>query len=338
MSNQNPPRKRYAAVNRCIYCGRTEADGRLTSEHILALSLGGREELPKASCDPCAAITRDIEQFVAVDMLKAPRTKFRMKSRRKLPEALPIQFTDQNGNESYERVAISDHPATIGLIRVRPPALLDGREPSQMIQGWPWIFVTDREAHNRMARRNPTYTFTMAEFHVEKFNRVLAKTAYAVAVAELGLGTFLPLVTSLILDGSNLSETFVGGEVENPAPEPFLHKVHVFTPYYANDRCYVVVTIRLFAQLGGPVYHVVVGEQNIPPFEFSDTPKPIRGEWYWHVVCRQCRKPFPILHDASKGTWNGLIGNAFLNVTCPSCGARCIYTTEERKRWEFTGG
>lgn len=323
---QNPPRRQYAPVNRCIYCGRT---GDLTDEHILALSLGGREILPKASCRSCAEVTGDIEQHLAGHILKPARTKYRMKSRRKHPLLLPITYTDATGNERTQNVAIEDHPGSFVLIKMKPPAILDGRTPSRMIQGRPWIHVPDVAAHNRLVEDKQS--LGLPAFKLETFNRVLAKTAYAYAVA-LGLDKFQPLVIGLILDGSEISEYVVGGEIEDLPAEEMLHKLQITTPLWHEGRCYVAVDIRLFAQFGGPRYRVVVGEQNGPVFQFDARPAPQRSEFYWTVRCRQCRKPIPALHDISRGKVDPFKDVIYWNIPCPECGAKCLYNSYEAGR------
>ena len=57
----NPSHVVFAPARECIYCGATDG---LTTEHIIPYSLGGRFELPEASCNECTEITKKIEQTV----------------------------------------------------------------------------------------------------------------------------------------------------------------------------------------------------------------------------------------------------------------------------------
>ena len=62
------PSKRYATVNRCIYCGSDAAP--LTDEHIIPLALAGDATiLPNASCLVCAEITGKLEGYCLRGML-----------------------------------------------------------------------------------------------------------------------------------------------------------------------------------------------------------------------------------------------------------------------------
>jgi len=328
---QNPPRKKYPPVGRCIYCGRTDD---LTDEHILALSLGGREVLEKASCRPCAAITRDIEQFVAVDMLKPVRTKLKMRSRRKKPTHFRVKFVAPDGTETYEEVLPEDHPSPFVLVQLPTPGILERRPPARFFTAQSVITYFDPEAQQKQARKEPLKKLSIPmKFHPGLFCRVLAKTAYAYAVAEVGLDNFQPLVVGLILDGSETPTHLVGSNpVILPADRTMLHQMSI-GPFVANDRRYIIVDIRLFAQFGGSIYRVVVGEQGGPVFNFGALDQPVKGDWYWWVKCRQCRDDFKILDDPSKGTWNGLRSDFYVRVSCPHCGARSLYTNVETRRF-----
>ncbi len=90
--------------------------------------------------------------------------------------------------------------------------------------------------------------------------RMLAKIAYADAIARIGLNNFKPLVIDLILrediDPSTLVGTFA--KIENPVGDQF--KYHFTLHEYTVEGVrYLVSKIRLFSNLGAPTYLVVVG-------------------------------------------------------------------------------
>src|SRR5258707_13332584 len=93
----------YAAVGKCIYCDAkvysTRVGIRSTpfgDEHIIAEGLGGKLELPEASCQKCEHITgRIVEQDVLLRTLKSVRLHLgiRGKARSSRPATLPLQAT-----------------------------------------------------------------------------------------------------------------------------------------------------------------------------------------------------------------------------------------------------
>jgi hypothetical protein len=71
---------KYRAVNACIYCGAVNVS--LTDEHIVQDGLGGRHELPKASCQVCQRIiNEEFEQYCLRSVLGTARAHFRLKGK-----------------------------------------------------------------------------------------------------------------------------------------------------------------------------------------------------------------------------------------------------------------
>ena len=98
-------------------------------------------------------------------------------------------------------------------------------------------------------------------FQMLPFARMLAKISHSYAVGQLGLHAFRPLLPPLILGESTAAPWLVGGGASAPAPdtEPLLHDVWLQKCLTAGVE-YVLARIRLFAFVGMPRYHVVVGE------------------------------------------------------------------------------
>jgi hypothetical protein len=89
---------------------------------------------------------------------------------------------------------------------------------------------------------------------------MLAKIAHSFAVAEMGLGSFKPLLPDLIL-GKTMTPTYwVGGQLDIPPPG-VTDRIDLDYDWNANGKTFTVAHIRLFAQLGAPLYHVVIGER-----------------------------------------------------------------------------
>lgn len=246
---QLPP-KIYAAVNRCIYCRTTE--GELSNEHILMFGLGGKDILPKASCNACARITSQLEQFVARDMWGAFRAFARMESRSKKnrPTDYPLFFQSSDGGRRKIAVPIDQFPASLALPVLQVPAFISGQR-HETCSAWCMIYNPDE------LKQWSGQSMFLPPINVPLFSRFLAKTAHAYAIAELGIGTFTPLLPEVILERHDRPVDFVGCFRE-PPDETLPHRVQMMY-IMLNEVKLVCVQIRLFAKLGAPEYVVVVG-------------------------------------------------------------------------------
>jgi hypothetical protein len=92
---------------------------------------------------------------------------------------------------------------------------------------------------------------------------MIAKIAHSYAVAELGVDAFKSTLTPAIRNQPQRMLEFVGGDWEVPPAKSHLHDIHwrVQTVGRVN---YVVVSLRLFAFMGSPQYHIVAGELTRP--------------------------------------------------------------------------
>ena len=97
--------------------------------------------------------------------------------------------------------------------------------------------------------------------HIDYLGKMLAKIAHAYATAELGYGSFNPLLINIILGVPPLYiSQYVGGlrDVEPPLGDD-LHIIEIDQTGIGQGR-YIVVKIQLFADRKLPVYYVVAGE------------------------------------------------------------------------------
>jgi hypothetical protein len=88
---------------------------------------------------------------------------------------------------------------------------------------------------------------------------MLAKIAFSYSVARFGLDTFKPLSIQHILVGLENPTPLVGGPPQKPPAEMALHRLtshHVTT----HGKRYLLIEVRLLAQLGAPTYMIVVGQ------------------------------------------------------------------------------
>ncbi len=90
LSDNVPRKKVFDPAGECIYCGSKD---NLTMEHIIPYSLGGRFELPSATCDKCQKITSKLEGKISRDQLHVPRSVSGIQTRRKKDRATSVPVT-----------------------------------------------------------------------------------------------------------------------------------------------------------------------------------------------------------------------------------------------------
>jgi HNH endonuclease len=263
--------RQYAPVGECIYC---RCKDRLTKEHVIPYSAGGRWVLPEASCRDCAAATGAFEGEFARTILGPLRMLYNMPTRRPKdrPKHLPLKVkyrTSIDWEIAYVDRGIC--PFLVGLpLYPMPDALTgvvtEGDRTSATSQLWirGAGFWPDRDAHMQWLcdALGATAVMPTATVNTAPFCLALAKIAHAFAVAELGLGSFEPFLTRMILqrDLSDRAKVIGGGRGNEP-PSDSLHEI-AFSPAVSADPNIVAVRMRLLAFLGTPTYHVAVGRKN----------------------------------------------------------------------------
>jgi hypothetical protein len=246
-----PPQQRYAPVGRCIYCGRTEPP--LSREHIIPYGLDGDLILPKASCSDCSAITGRFEGTCLRGVLLGPRALMKMQSRRDPPSEIEIL-----AGEGKARLPIDDAPIMLMLPTYDLPAMLGGPAEGAP-RHWSMFWRPLRVDMKQMAAMGFS-SFGGPVLHSLSFCRMLAKIAHSMAVVSMGFDGFRPFLNAFILRGEGFIHRYVGGEIENNEPaSDATHEIIVYA-HPLNDVVLVVAKIRLFANGGGPIFLVVVGE------------------------------------------------------------------------------
>ncbi len=247
----------YPPVGRCIYCDSTDD---LRKEHIIPYGLKGVEFLPAASCRKHEAITGKLEQICLRHMFGVFRRSIGMKSRKPktMPKTLPLELVTDNGIVETRQVPIAELPTVLTLPVFGPPGILEGRPPSQSTAPLKWYWA--KPDVPAIIKNLGAQTYNLPVIHLETFMRMIAKIAHAQIVARFGLDAFKPLLLELILEGSDTPNHWVGSPQTQPPAERHLHRI-TWNAVNAQGTKYIVANVRLFAQLGAPVYHVVVGER-----------------------------------------------------------------------------
>jgi hypothetical protein len=250
----------FGPVGNCIYCG--AADGVLTDEHIVPFGLDGNAILRMASCKPCSTITGKFEGTVLRGIYGDFRMHRNMRTRRKKerPEAKEIGTENGPASISWREYAAPlwiyemglsgfylDAPPDLDVSIVTLSSIHDGAKLQELQTKYKW--------DSRIQFR----------FAPGEFMRMLAKIGYTYAVAELGYGSFRPIVLDAILKtGVNVSH-FVGQNQTKDAPDPtYKHLLRIKDQSSPGRKPIVVSEVKLFASFQTPTYHIIVGEIDTP--------------------------------------------------------------------------
>lgn len=261
------PSRRYTKVGRCIYCGtiHTEADDALEQEHIIPLAFGGALLLPQASCRNCATITSRIETACFRGMLSTARDHMRIVGRQKVKkrDRLPVQITGSNRTHS---VPVSQHPSALIQLHLPMPrlALLMPPEPVTDLAGRVVIVPMTPDIGVRASRISNDVTLTPGLLASDVY-RLIAKIGHAFATAELGHGTFQPLLLGTIFCPHPLyADSYVGTEWFSEPKMSTLHAVSFGSPVLFRNQELIVVRIRLFAHIAGTVTYLAIAGSRAP--------------------------------------------------------------------------
>lgn len=254
----------FKPVGRCIYCDRLQPPLRL--EHIIPLALKGEMLLPEASCESCAAITGAFEGRCCAQMFNVTRAALGYPSRnrgKKHPKkaTLPLSFIDAGGQFSKTDWPSQQHPSGLIIPQFsRPPERLC--VPPQLLAEPTQVRVWRRgpkEDQLREIARQIDAKSLLANIDLLSFARLLAKIGHGMAAAMLDREGFRPYLLDLILGRSTEWVPFVGGDFVNHPPAKGRHYARLDV-YDVLGRSVLGCKIRLFAELGGPIHIVAVGE------------------------------------------------------------------------------
>lgn len=261
--------ERYGPVGECIYCGSTE---HLTDEHIVPKGLDGTAVLEGSSCRSCARITGAVEG----DILRGPRepgtgettlarqmwyvrSHIDVGSGRERPETGEVVVI-RDGEEETVELPLGEYPIFLPLPLLPPPTHLTDEEIDGAIEVNRMVSIlfgpTPSEVGERLGA--DAVKVTVNEDWVT-LSRMIAKIAYAYAVAEKGLEAFEEVfVTPDILGETDGVGRWVGGHPDRTlAPdEGLLHRVAV---HEEEDRGLLLGEVRLLANSITPTYLVVLG-------------------------------------------------------------------------------
>ncbi|MES2672349.1 MAG: hypothetical protein V4673_18270 [Pseudomonadota bacterium] len=257
---------KYKPVDCCIYCMHSSVE--LSDEHIIPYGLNGTRILPKSSCLECAKITSRIEFDLLRGEMHLVRAALSFQTRRpkKMPTKFPLLIT-QGGVERKIDVPLEEHLVILPLPLYQEPSFI---KPYNYKNG---IALTGVQT----LRFGPSPEDLLKKYAAEKvgfdfllnhniFARLLAKIAYSLAVAELGLEKIgKAYVLPIILGDMTEAGRWIGTSDEVLVPESAdtQHTSNILTCIASDelgDKSIIIALIRLFANVPSPRYIVVVGE------------------------------------------------------------------------------
>lgn len=253
----------YPDVGYCIYCGRSSVP--LTDEHTIPDGLGGRHILPKASCTACQKTINTFEQYCMRTFLGNVRASLGIKAAKRRPRP-PASVRVRRKDGTIERVSkpIEELPVFVAFPVFPAPFALLGLPAPEIFDGLQWVRVPadiDRALVDFDASE-----FLSEVIKPQLFARMLAKIAHSHCIAVLGADRFRSVLPPLILNEGMRYIQWVGGSLKIEPPEPDISFRIDFeiVPRFTDGALLGVCGIRLFPNLGGPTYRIVIGEMLKP--------------------------------------------------------------------------
>ena len=287
----------------CIYCGATEyfpgSKEPPHLEHVIPEAINGTILLGEASCRACERRINPWETKLLKGALLGCRTYLKLDTKRPKdrPSSLPLFDTQVEPNQKHQ-IPLIDYPASLLLPLLGAPG--EHRYTNSLSQtngAWIRFFNNNLEVIKNKYGLSETATANL-DFYA--FCRILAKIAHGFAVLSLGMNGFIPILPNFIMGKHDIHMLhYVGGYSEIPPASANLHEIGIEDP---TDRTWkhIVVTVRLFAQFGAPVYRIIAGDRI--------NPKPPLGVLLAQAsVLRNSQKNFsenPTSHPIPVGLWD----------------------------------
>jgi hypothetical protein len=257
-------RRTFTPVGECIYCGSKD---QLTNEHIIPYSLNGIAVLPLASCQKHATATSKFELSFARGPAWPMRAAFGFQSYgKKYPQSFPL-IMHKNGKKQSIEVPLAEFPIILQMpMFAALPAFLLGQR-GVPISSAGTVAVSLRPGKSptdllqEIGHRYGGEGIEVPRVSHKAFARLLAKSAYALAVAECGLANIRSkYVVPAILDEADDLGTWIGSSPPLAA-EQAGHTTQVQTRTGPTGESIIAVLMKFFANLPTPAYVVIVASK-----------------------------------------------------------------------------
>jgi hypothetical protein len=169
------------------------------------------------------------------------------------------------------KVPIEEFPALLINLVFPPPGILLGQKPEdKLLTGGVYsaeVLEGFGEKLNRIRAKYRTNSVGImgiepqARGEQDDFGRMLAKIAHSYAAAELGCGSFHPLLVHIIRGVKPYClPYFIGSGISKQPAFSDLHQIEIDTSGMGGTSL-IVVKVRLFANRDTPTHYVVVGRK-----------------------------------------------------------------------------
>ena len=248
---------RSPSVGRCIYCGSESPP--LTDEHVIPEGLGDNYILSKASCKVCEKVTCRFEGEVLQGMLHPARKMVGISGKkRKRKNTIRIPLVSGNSEVVWDDI----EPERVGL----KAAMLDFKHPPSILTGQYRNSYSNLGLFSIVDPDNlPTLEEVGNVLHVRPFSfvRMLAKIAHAEAVSICGIDAFESFLPAIILGQEDRWPDYVGRSLDQSplCNRPYCSFVTIYKLAHKRKahEALVAARVHLLAQLGSPIYQVVIG-------------------------------------------------------------------------------
>lgn len=254
----------YPPVGECIYCGDRSDPSSLTLEHIIPFGLGGRLELPAASCQRCANNTHAFEGHCLGGMFESARSVIGIRSRKRgrIGE-IAVDIEGNTPDRRRVKVAADIFPHRAYMPILFPAGCLHGLPASSDLM-WSMrvIDLVDNIKTRTMVAADMApgkAVYLSGSIGVIEFAQMLAKIAHAYAAALKLFPEYYPTLLRLLRQKNEVDvQQFVGTSQSDENKSNNLHEIDWGTRA-AGRWTFLVVRIRLLAALGFPSHYVVAG-------------------------------------------------------------------------------
>jgi hypothetical protein len=158
----------------------------------------------------------------------------------------------------WRDVPLENYPLLMTFPRFDLPGIVRGAEPTDSVSIRDVFMFIPNLPNVESGTIEAGTTFEPQMVPLGDFMRLLAKVAHGAAVAELGMNSFDPILTDLILGRSNYFGHYIGNKWWSSARTGMskpLHRIRL-----EIRRGWLVGFVQLFANYHAPWYYVVVGK------------------------------------------------------------------------------
>jgi hypothetical protein len=238
----------YPEAGFCIYCGKDE----LSREHIFPAGLGGKRELPSASCTDCAKITGSMEQRLLRGAFWPVRVRLGIHSGRRAgerPNDFDVEFWKGEERQMLN-LPVSKVPVYLMMPVLKPPAILtkqdwakDGSFNQVTITSFDDGFILD------------SLNMAIADAGAEKIGlgavvdtfllmRLIAKVLHGYAHAELK-GKFTPYLNDIILSPKHERSAYYVGGMDTDLTHPTRNRLGLGFHHTGNKTLIIGMLVLL---------------------------------------------------------------------------------------------